>query len=120
MTPQEVIKTFMTKLANHGYSYSTSIGKDMLNAAVKASSRFLNIQNVIDNMKADQIEAEREAVVEVLGNEYAGKSLSDISSTIQKADVKTYATPEFISYLGNYNTTTVANAIKERKAYPRN
>ena len=62
MTPQEVIKKFMAKLTNHGYAYSDSVGTNMLNAAVKASSEYGDIQDVIDAMKAHQQAAEREAV----------------------------------------------------------
>ena len=46
MTAQEVIKSFMSSLANHGYANSDSVGADMLNSAVRASSRYASIQDV--------------------------------------------------------------------------
>ncbi len=88
MTPQEVIKNFMAKLTTHGYTSSSSVATKMLNDAVKSSSRFSGIKNVIDAMKADQIEAERQAVVEVLGSEYEGKTMSDLSSKVLTSSVK--------------------------------
>lgn len=120
MTPQEVIKTFMAKLTNHGYSSSSSVATYMLNDAVKASSDFLSIQNVIDSMKSDQIAAERQAVEQVLGSDFAGKTLADLSSSIRGATAKTYD----INHIGNAylnpsndQRTTVERLIKERKAY---
>ena len=120
MTAQEVIKTFMAKLVNHGYTYSSSVGINMLNDAARASSDFLSFQNVIDCMKADQTAAEREAVEQVLGSDYAGKTLSDLSSSIKSASAKTYDTNNIgNAFLNSFNDqrTTVERLIKERKAY---
>ncbi|MBR3499457.1 MAG: hypothetical protein IKO05_10750, partial [Selenomonadaceae bacterium] len=81
MTPQEVIKKFMARLANHGFSTADDdLGNDMFDAAVRASSRFSSAQEVIDAMKADQESAERAAVEEILGSEYAGKLMSDLDA----------------------------------------
>ena len=81
MTPQEVIKKFMARLVNHGFSTAADdLGNDMFDAAVRASSRFSSAQEVIDAMKADQESAERAAVEEILGSEYAGKLMSDLDS----------------------------------------
>ncbi|MBQ9498153.1 MAG: calcium-binding protein, partial [Selenomonadaceae bacterium] len=81
MTPQEVIKKFMARLANHGFSTAADdLGNDMFDAAVRASSRFSSAQEVIDAMKADQESAERAAVEEILGSEYAGKLMSDLDA----------------------------------------
>ncbi len=115
MTPQEVIKTFIATLTGKSYTYSSTVGKTMLDDAVKASSRFLNIQNAIDNMKADQIEAEREAVEEVLGVNYAGKTISEISSSILKSNVANYAINADTYAPSSY--ATVKRVILERKAY---
>lgn len=49
----------MGALANHDYSYSSSVGTQMLDNAVKTSSKYESIQDVIDAMKADQIKAEK-------------------------------------------------------------
>ncbi len=120
MTPQEVIKNFMAKLANHGYTSSDSVSEKMLNDAVTASSKFTGIQDVIDSMKADQVSAEKEAVEEILGSDYAGKTMSEISSDILSADAKNYdGTKISNAYLNEWNDrrSTVENAIKERKAY---
>ncbi len=120
MTAQEVIKNFVKQLANHGYSDSSSVGKNMLDSAARASSRYGNIQEVIDAMKADQVSAEKEAVEEVLGSDYAGKIMSEISSGILDADAKDYDTEnKSNAYYDEENDgrSTVRNFIKERKAY---
>ena len=119
-TPQAVIKSFMTALANHGYSSSDSVGTQMLDAAVKASSKYGGIQEVIDAMKTDQVKAEKEAVEEVLGSSYAGKTMSEVDSTILSADAKDYDTDnKGNAYYNDWNDarSTVENLIKERKAY---
>ena len=121
MTPQEVIKKFMAELTNHGFASSTqNLGTAMLDAAVRDSSRFSSIQDVIDAMKADQANAEREAVEEVLGSEYAGKLMSEVDSSILSADAKNYdGAKSSNAYYNsaNDNRSTVENVIKERKAY---
>ena len=119
MTAQEIIKSFMNQLANHGYAYSDSIGANMLDSAVRASSRYTDIQEVIDAMKVDQTAAEKEAVEEVLGSEYAGKTISEIPFYILSADAKDYD-PDNKSNAyyneANDERSTVENFIKERKA----
>ena len=120
MTAQEVIKKFFNQLANHGYANSDSIGVNMLDSAVRASSRYSDIQEVIDAMKSDQTAAEMEAVEEVLGSDYAGKTLSEIDSTILSADAKTYDTDNKSNAYkdsSNDSRSTVENFIKERMAY---
>ena len=119
MTPQQAIQKFMAKLVDHGYSYSDSIGTAMLDAAVKSSSEYGSVQAVIDAMKADQVKAEKEAVEEVLGSAYAGKTMSEVSSSILSASAKTYDTAnKGNAYYNSYNDqrTTVERLIKERKA----
>ena len=123
MTPQEVIKKFMTKLADNGNSYTATTGTAMLDAAVKASSEFTGIQEVVDAMKADQITAEKLAVEEILGSDYSGKTISQISSSIRNSDATKYNDVYKKSniYMGagyaysSYNLT-VEDVIKERKA----
>lgn len=120
MTPQEVIKKFMAKLAASNYSSSTSFKKSAFNAAVKASSNFTTAQKVIDSMKADQIKAEQEAVEEILGSEYAGKTISEIDSSILKASAKNYDGTKIskaYTSASKDNRSTVEKVIKERKAY---
>ena len=123
MTAQEVIKSFMKQLANHGYSYSDSVGANMLDSATRAASRYSNIQEVIDAMKADQVAAEKEAVEEVLGSSYAGKLISGVNSTILSALAIDYndVYKKSNMYIGdNYSYTkygtTVEDVILERKA----
>ena len=91
MTPQEVIKAFMSRLNTHGYSVSNATATNMLDAAIRASSRYTGIQEVIDAMKADQVAAEKAAiqtvVIAVLGEDYytqncEGKTLSEIEETL--------------------------------------
>ena len=118
MTPQEVIKNFMAGLVE-----STASGKSKLDAAVKASSNFSSIQEVIDSMTADQTAAEKEAVEEVLGDSYAGKTISQVGSTIlnKKATAYNDVYKKSNLYIGDsysYSkyTTTVKDVINERKA----
>ena len=82
MTAQEVIKSFVKQLANHGYASSDSVGTYVLDSAVRASSRYSSIQEAIDAFKADQVAAEMEAVEEVLGSDYAGKTMYDLPDSI--------------------------------------
>ena len=93
MTPQEVIKKFMKKLATHGLAYSSSIGTKMLDAAVRAASSYGSVKAVINAMKADQVKAEKLAVKEIFGVE---KLLSELTSKQRKS---------------------VESVVKERKAY---
>ena len=120
MTAQEVIKSFFYQLANHGYASSSSVGVNMLDSAVRASSRYSSIQDVIDAMKADQESAEKEAVEEVLGE---SKLISDVDSDILSAKAVEYQDVYKKSnlYIGdNFNyssyTLTVKDVINERKA----
>ena len=119
MTAQEIIKSFMNRLATHGFSASSSVGVNMLNSAVRASSRYNGIQDVIAAMKADQVKAEKEAVQEILGDDYADKTVSEIDSDILNADAKDYDTEnKSNAYFDDANDgrSTVRNWIKERKA----
>ena len=122
MTAQEVIKSFMKQLANHGYASSSSIGSAMLDSATRAASRYSSIQDVISAMKADQTAAEKEAVEEVLGSDYAGKTISQVSSTIRSALATEYndVYKKSNMYIGdNYSydyDTTVEDVLLERKA----
>jgi len=118
MTAQDVIKNFMAGLVD-----SSASGKSKLDAAVKASSNFSGIQNVIDSMTADQTAAEKEAVEEVLGSSYAGKTISQVDSTILNKKATAYNDVYKMSNLyisDSYNsssyTTTVKDVINERKA----
>ena len=114
-TPQQVIKNFMTALVNHKYTSSTTnLGTAMLDDAIKSVSNFSGIQNAIDNMKADQIEAERLAVEEVLGSEYAGMTMSQVGSKILNADAKNYSAAAALTSCSG--STTVKRVILERKA----
>ena len=117
MTAQEVIQSFIKQIANHGYASSSSVGVDMLNSATRAASRYANIQEVIDAMKADQTAAEIEAVEEVLGSDYAGKTISELPDSILDADAKDYDTENKSNAYyneNNDNRSTVENLIKER------
>lgn len=119
MNQQDVIKRFMASLANHGYASSNTVGKDMLDGAIRASSRYLSATDAIDAMKADQVAAEKAAVEEVLGSGYAGKTLVELPSNILSAAAKDYDTNNIGN--GYFNDTndarsTVERLIKERKS----
>lgn len=119
MNQQDVIKRFMTSLANHGYASSNTVGKDMLDGAIRASSRYLSATDAIDAMKADQVAAEKAAVEEVLGPDYAGKTLAEVPSNILSAAAKDYDTNNIGNGYYDQNNdsrTTVERLIKERKA----
>lgn len=120
MTAQDAIKSFMNALANHGCAYSDSVGENILDFAVKASSRFSSVQSVIDAMKADQIAAEKLAVEEILGNDHAGKTIAEIDSSVLSSDAKNYDSTKLSNaYYNDANDyrTTVESVIRERKAY---
>ncbi len=118
-TPQEVIKSFMARLVKHGYTSSTySLGTAMLDSAIRASSRYINAQQVIDAMLADQMLAEKMAIEEVLGEEYADKTLAELPEDILSANAKNYD-PQNLSNaydISNDARTTVEALIVERKA----
>ena len=88
MTPQKSIKKFLAALTAHTYTSSSTFETHALDDAVRASSKFSSLQDAIDQMKAAQISAECEAVEEILGIAYRGKTLSQISSTILTSDIK--------------------------------
>ena len=55
MTQQEVIKAFMAKLNTHGFDNSDgNVSTKMLDAAIRACSRFNGIQDAINNFMAAQ------------------------------------------------------------------
>lgn len=120
MTAQEIIKSFMRQLAKHGFSETTVSGEKMMDAAIRASSRYNGIQEVIDAMKSDQIKAEKQAVKEILGT---SKLISEIDTKILTTKATEYNElyKKSNMYIGeqyeysNYSTT-VEDVIKERKA----
>ena len=110
----------MATLATHDYGTEAEFTANILDDAIKSASNFDGIQSVIDAMKSDQVAAEREAVEEILGSDYAGLTMSQISTSILSADAKNYdGTKISNAYLNELNDrrTTVENAIKERKAF---
>lgn len=120
MTPQEVMKNFMARLAEHGYAKLANFNAHVLDNAIASTSRFSNLQDAIDSMKADQIAAEKEAVEEILGSDYADMTMDEIDSDILDADATDYESTEISNaYLDEYNDrrTTVQRVIQERKAY---
>ena len=109
--------------AGSGNSYSATTGTAMLDAAIKASSNFTGVQEVIDAMKADQITAEKIAVEEILGSSYAGKLISQVSSSIRNSDATKYndvykKSNIYISDGYKYSGygLTVEDVLNERKA----
>ena len=121
MNAQDVIKNFMAKLANHGYAYSSSVGKNMLNAAIRACSSYSDIDAVIEAMEADQIKAEKQAVKEIFGKSKLISALTDdqrnqlaINNSKAKALSNAF-------YYGATSTAakkiTVEQVLLERKAY---
>ena len=109
MTPQEVIGKFMAELNANNYNYGTSnVGTTILDDAVRSSSKFTSTQAVINQMLADQATAEKLAVEEVLGSDYAGKTMSQVSSSILSTQAS--------SYNNSYQYGTVQDAIRTRTA----
>ena len=131
-TAQEVIKKFMAALANHGFAYSENVGTKMLDSAVRASTRYGGIQDVIDAMKSDQIAAEKQSIETVVksvcGETYFNtncvnhdgsvKTLSEIESTLstaKKADGSDITRADVSTWIATYYST-LANVIREYKA----
>lgn len=93
MTPQNVIKSFIDRLANHGYTSLNAV--NMLDSAVRASSRFTSFEDVVTSIQSDQRISEQLAIQTVV-NYYCGeedfynycvengsiKPLSEISSNL--------------------------------------
>lgn len=122
MIPQEVIRKFIAELANHNYSTIETFKANVLDDAVKATSKFGGIQEVINSMKDAQIAAEKEAVEEVLGSAYAGKLISDVASNVLNTDAKKHTGAKAVgnAFLENFTPNADVNVegvIKERKAY---
>ena len=110
----------MATLATHDYGTAAEFTANILDDAIKSASNFDGIQSVIDAMKSDQVAAEREAVEEILGSNYAGLTMAEIDTSILSADAKNYDSTKIShAYFNERNDerTTVENAIKERKAF---
>lgn len=94
MTPQNVIKSFIARLAGHGYTAGNEHA--MLNSAVRASSRFTSIDKVIASMQADHLSIQNSSIQTVittvfgeekfktacLNKDGSVKSLEEISSDL--------------------------------------
>ncbi len=93
MTPQEVIKNFMARLNNHGYSISNSNATTILDAAIHASSRYANIQEVIDAMKKDQQTAEILAIQTIVDKVLKKDTDWYFENCCEKVDEKYYLKP---------------------------
>lgn len=102
MTPQEVIKALVNKLANHGYTASNSYALDgshpILDSAVRASSRFNSMADVIESLNADRINVERivveAAVTTALGEDYFNAKCKNEDGTtklLEELDAETLA-----------------------------
>ena len=121
MTPQQVIKAFMAKLNTHGYDNSNGdVATKMLDAAIRASSRFDGIQDAIDKFTAAQKQTERDVIKDVLttagkwNSSYEGKQLNELESTINSLiDVSTLdSNAKYDEW--NDSRSTAANVIRER------
>ena len=117
--PQEVIRNFVSGLANHSYTSASDFTAKALDNAVASSSNFGSLKEVKAAMKADQLAAEREAVEQILGSAYAGKTMADLSSSLLQADATLYDLKKIShAYYNEWNDkrTTVERVIKEVKA----
>ena len=124
MTAQEVIKNFMATLDNHGYNNNNGdVATKMLDAAIKACSKFEGIDDAISQFLTDQKKAERDAIKEVLesvnkwSDSYDGKQLAEIESQINSLGIEatkldSNANPS--GYVGQ--ASTVSNVIREKAA----
>ena len=121
MNAQDVIKNFMAKLATHGLAYSSSVGKNMLNAAIRACSSYSDVDAVIEAMEADQIKAEKQAVKEIFGKSKLISALTDDQRN-QLAINNSKAKSLSNAFYDDATSTaakkiTVEQVILERKAY---
>lgn len=121
MTAQDVIKSFMAKLATHGYAYSSSVGKNMLDAAIRACSSYSDVDAVIEAMEADQIKAEKQAVKEIFGKSKLISALTDdqrnqLAINNSKAKSLSNAFYDDATSIAA-KKITVEQVILERKAY---
>ena len=120
MTAQEVIKAFMAKLVSNK---GASSGEDMLDAAIYASSRFDGINAAIAQFKSDRLQAERDAIKEVLtaagkwDSSYEGKQLSELETTVNGLGIDATTLDSNANFNdSNLNATSVANVIREKAA----
>lgn len=113
MTPQNVIKSFTTKLANHGYTAGNETA--MLDSAVRSSSRFTSIDEVISSIQADHINAEsasiQTVITTVFGEATFNKNCLNADGSIKSLD-------EISNTLLNrvYGGMTVGDLIKDTTA----
>ncbi len=117
MTAQESIKKFMAALNTQNYSDAISA----LDDAVKSSSRFTGIQNLIDNFLADQKTVERDAIKTILGSNYKsaydGMQLSDLVEMAEDDEelatlLSVEAKYDNTNNYGSSNTFTTVERIK--------
>lgn len=117
-TPQQVIQEFMNALVNHGLTTkSEATGVAMLDKAIQASTDYSGIENVINCMKADQVSAEREAVEEILGKSYAGKTIKEAGrdATAKKSQIENRKVSIFLEkycgiIMGNDDTGAITGS----------
>lgn len=121
MNAQDVIKSFMAKLATHGLAYSSSVSTNMLNAAIRACSGYANINAAIKAMAADQIKAEKQAVKEIFGKSKLISSLTDDQRNqlaINNSKAKALSNAFYDGATSDAaKKITVEQVLLERKAY---
>lgn len=78
MTPKKIMQNFFSYLANHNYTTAADFQAHALDDAVRAVSKFQSAEEVTTALQAAQIAAEREAVEEILGSSFTGKTLSQL------------------------------------------
>ena len=113
MTPQNVIKSFVARLANHGYTAGNV--NSMLDSAVRASSRYTSIDEVISSIQADHLQAEQISIKTVV-NYYLGEDVFN-SYCVEDDAVKPLS--EISSELLDYecaDNITVGELIRETTA----
>lgn len=125
MTPQNVIKSFIARLANHGYTVGNAevmLNADdtidsfaILDSAVRASSRYTSIAEVVESMKADQLHCEQASIKTVVSyylNEavFNNYCVNDDGSTKPLSEISS----DLINY--TYEDTTIGEIIKYNSA----
>lgn len=111
MTPQNVIKSFIDRLANHGYTSLDSV--NMLDSAVRASSRFTNINEVIYSIQADQLKAEQLAIQTVV-NYYCSEEVF-YNYCVENGSIKPLSeiSSDLLDFPCGDGSITVGELIKE-------
>ena len=110
MTTQDVIKSFAGRLATHGYTAANA--DNMLDSAIRASSRFTSFDDVLDKMQSD-FKSSEQAAVQTVVNYYFGADVFNAYCFNEDGTVKTLDELDDAILSYTINGSTVESIITE-------